>query len=228
MATTKQQDIPELAAVVQRDGERYAITPRIPGGLIDDFSLLRRIAEVAERYGAQAVKITSAQRITLIGIAASDLEAAWRDLGMRPGYATGLCVRSVKACPGTRYCRLGQQDALGLAIRLEEAFLGRPAPNKLKLAVSGCPLCCAESRVRDIGLIGGKRGYTVVVGGAAAGKPRLADELAEEVAPEEAFALVGRIIDAYFGLGKKKRLGDLIDQIGIEAFRQAVAAAPAR
>ncbi len=216
------QDLPELSAVVQRDGERYAITPRIPAGLITDFAVLRRILDVAERYGAQAVKITSAQRIALIGIAAEDLEAAWRDLDMKPGYATGLCVRSVKACPGTRYCRLGQQDALGLGIRLEEAFLGRPAPNKLKLAVSGCPLCCAESRVRDIGLIGSKRGYSVVVGGAAAGKARIAEPFAEEVKPEEAEALVGRIIDAYFRLGKKKRLGDLLDEIGLEAFRAAV------
>jgi NAD(P)H-nitrite reductase large subunit len=220
----KRQDIQELSAVVQRDGERYAITPRIPGGLITDFSLLRRIAEVAERYGAQAIKITSAQRIALIGIAADDLESVWRDLGMKPGYATGLCVRSVKACPGTRYCRLGQQDALGLGIRLEEAFLGRAAPNKLKIAVSGCPLCCAESRVRDIGLIGGKRGYAVVVGGAAAGKARIAESFAEGVAPEDAERLVGGIIEAYFGFGKKKRLGDLLEEIGIEAFRQAVAA----
>lgn len=219
----KRQDIPELSAVVQRDGERYAITPRIPGGLITDFSLLRRIAEVAERYGAQAIKITSAQRVALIGIAADDLEAAWRDLGMKPGYATGLCVRSVKACPGTRYCRLGQQDALGLAIQIEEAFLGRPAPNKLKIAVSGCPLCCAESRVRDIGLIGSKRGYSVVVGGAAAGKARIAVSFAEEVAPEAAEPLVGRIIETYFRLGKKKRLGDLLEEIGIEAFQRAVA-----
>lgn len=217
-----QKDIPELSAVLQRDGERYAITPRIPGGLITDFSLLRRIAEVAERYGAQAVKITSAQRVALIGIAACDLEAAWRDLGMKPGYATGLCVRSVKACPGTRFCRLGQQDALELGLRLEEAFLGRPAPNKLKIAVSGCPLCCAESRVRDIGFVGSKRGYSVVVGGAAAGKPRVAELLADEVGADEAFALCGRIMDAYFRLGKKKRLGELLDEIGLDAFREAV------
>jgi NAD(P)H-nitrite reductase large subunit len=216
------KDLLDRSAVVQRDGETYAVTPRIPGGLITDLSLLRRIADVAERYGAQAVKITSAQRLTIIGVQERDLDAVWRDLGLQPGHSAGLCVRSIKACPGTAYCRLGQQDSLGLAARIEERFLGQALPNKLKIAVSGCPLCCAESRVRDIGLVGGVRGYSVVVGGCAAAKPRVAQPLAEEVAPEAAEALVGRIIAVYREINRKKRLGDVLEEMGIDAFRERV------
>jgi NAD(P)H-nitrite reductase large subunit len=218
------KDLPERAAVVQRDGETYAIVPRLPCGLITDFSLLRRIVEVAERHGAQALKITSAQRIAIIGIREEALEAAWRELDLPPGYATGLCVRSVKACPGTTYCRLGQQDALTVGTAIEDRFLGRPLPNKLKIAVSGCPLCCAESRVRDIGLVGSRNGWELVVGGSAAGRPRVAETYAEALPDEEAIALVGRIIEGYGRLARKKRIGDLIEEMGLDEFRRVVEA----
>jgi NAD(P)H-nitrite reductase large subunit len=215
-------DILELGAILQRDGQTYAVTPRIPCGLVTDFDILRRIADAAEKYGAQAIKVTSSQRITIIGVRAEDLEAIWADLGMTPGLASGMCIRSVKACPGTTYCRLGMQDSLGLGLRLEQRWAHRPMPNKLKIAVSGCPLDCAESHVRDIGVVGGKKGWTVEVGGSAGASPRLADTVAARLSSGEAEALVGRIIEGYQGLGKKKRIGSLIDRLGMEAFREQV------
>ena len=60
------KDIPEKGAIVQRDGETYAIAPHIPGGIIQP-DKLRKIAEVAEKYGS-VIKITSAQRIAIVGI----------------------------------------------------------------------------------------------------------------------------------------------------------------
>lgn len=59
-----------------RDGRRtYAITPSVPGGFIKP-ELIRRYADVAEKYGA-TLKITSAQRIMIIGLKAEDVEAVW-------------------------------------------------------------------------------------------------------------------------------------------------------
>jgi len=59
------EDLLEKGAIVQRDKLTYAVAPHIPGGLITDFNLLRRIADVAEKYGAQAIKVTSAERFAL-------------------------------------------------------------------------------------------------------------------------------------------------------------------
>jgi NAD(P)H-nitrite reductase large subunit len=220
------KDLEQQGAVVQRDGETYAVVPRLPCGLITDLGVLRRIVDTAERHHAQALKITSAQRIAIIGLREEELEAVWRELELQPGYAIGLCVRSIKACPGTTYCRLGQQDAMAMGTTIEQRFLGRQLPNKLKIAVSGCPLCCAESRVRDVGLVGSRKGWEVVVGGSAAGRPRVADTWAENLTTEAALAEVERILDGYARLGKKKRIGELIEQLGgLEAFRQILAAA---
>jgi NAD(P)H-nitrite reductase large subunit len=89
------KDITEKGAVLQRDGETYAILPRIPCGYITNFSVLRRIAEAAARYGARAIEITWAQRIAIVvGVKEEHLERFWRDLRTEPGLAVWDCVRS--------------------------------------------------------------------------------------------------------------------------------------
>ncbi len=215
----KKDDILDKGAIVQRDRQTYAVTPRIPCGLITDFDILRKIADAAEKYGAKAIKVTSAQRIAIIGIQEEDIDRVWADLGMEPGMASGLCVRGVKACPGTTYCVLGQQDSLGLGLRLEERFAHTPLPNKMKIAVSGCPLDCAESHVRDIGLVATKKGWTLELGGSAGASPRIADKVADGLTTEEVEAAVERVIEAYRGLGKKQRLGAAIKKVGLDEFR---------
>lgn len=214
----RKKDILDKGAIVQRDGETYAVTPRIPCGLITDFGLLRRIADVAQRYGASAIKVTSSQRLAVIGVREEDLDSIWSDLDMTPGFALGLCIRSIKACPGTTYCRLGQQDALALGLRIEERHVNQPAPNKLKISVSGCPMDCAEAHVRDIGLIGSRKGYTLELGGCVGPGPRLAQVVAEELPEARAEELVGRVIEVYRDLGIKKRLGKVLDEVGMERF----------
>jgi len=76
------------------------------------------------------------------------------------GPAVGLCVHYVQACPGTSVCKFGVRDSLGLGLELEEMFVGAELPAKLKVGVSGCPMCCAESYARDVGLIGKPKGWT--------------------------------------------------------------------
>jgi NAD(P)H-nitrite reductase large subunit len=219
---SKKGDILDKGAILQRDEQSYAVSPRIPCGLITDFDVLRRIADVSEKYGASAIKVTSAQRLAIIGVKEDDLDAIWQELGMTPGLASGLCVRSIKACPGTTYCRLGQQDALGLGLRLEEKYAHIALPNKLKIAVSGCPLDCAESHVRDIGIVGGRKGFVVELGGSAGASPRLAEEVASDLNADETDALVGEVIETYRELGIKKRLGDVIQKEGLATFKARV------
>ena len=117
------KDILEKGAIVQRDKETFAIAPHIPGGIIDPAGL-RKIADVAEKYNAKVLKITSAQRIAIVGIDPKDIDNAWKDLGMKPGAAIGLCVRSIKICPGTTFCKRGQQDSVGVGLKLDEIYHG--------------------------------------------------------------------------------------------------------
>ncbi|HPA16027.1 MAG TPA: NAD(P)/FAD-dependent oxidoreductase [Desulfobacterales bacterium] len=215
------KDIIEKGAILQRDKETYAIAPHIAGGIIDP-SGLRRIAEVAEKYNAATLKITSAQRIAIVGLKPEDLDDVWSDLGMKPGAAIGLCVRSIRICPGTTFCKRGLQDSVGIGLKLDEKYHGMEMPSKFKMGVSGCPNSCAEPAVKDLGLMGTAKGWRVLAGGNAARKPRLAQVIAEELSEEEALALVDRVIKYYRANAKKQRLGEFIEEIGFEKFKEAV------
>ncbi len=216
------KDILEKGAILQRDKETYAIAPHIPGGLITT-ATLRKICDVADRFKVPALKLTSAQRIALIGIKEEELDAVWTDLAQTPGAAIGLCVRSVKICPGNTFCKRGVQDSIALGLKLDEIYHAMELPNKLKMGVSGCMLSCAEVSVKDIGIMGIARGWKILVGGNAGIRPRLADVLVEEVATtEEVLTIVAKIIRYYKGTPKKERLGRLVEEMGIERFREAV------
>ncbi|MDO9518026.1 MAG: NAD(P)/FAD-dependent oxidoreductase [Methanosarcinaceae archaeon] len=215
------KDLPQKAAILQRDGETYAIAPHIPGGIISP-DLLRKIADVSEKYGAAAIKLTSAQRMAIVGIKEEDLDNIWADLDMKPGAAIGLCVRSIKICPGTTFCKRGQQDAVGLGLKLDEIYHGMELPSKLKMAVSGCMNSCSEPAIKDIGIMGTPKGYKLMVGGTAGVRPRLADIVAEELNENEVLDAVDRIISFYKTHTKKQRLGRLIDEIGLDKFKEEV------
>lgn len=215
-------DAPPKGAILQRDKKTYAIVPRTPVGLVTA-DVLEALARVARKYEIPIMKITSGQRIALVGLEQDQVDQVWEDLKMDIGPAVGLCVHYVQACPGTEVCKLGVQDSLGLGLELEEMFVGRELPAKLKVGVSGCPMCCAESYVRDVGLIGKPKGWTVVVGGNASGRPRIADELASNLTREEAIALVDRFLTYYKEQGgKRSRSARLLDKVGIDAVKEAI------
>jgi NAD(P)H-nitrite reductase large subunit len=215
-------DLLDKGAVLQRDKETYAIVPHMPGGLVTP-DALRKIADVAEKYKAQALKMTSAQRLAIVGLKEEDLDNAWRDLGMKPSHAIGLCVRSIKFCPGTTFCKRGQQDSVSLGLKLDEIYHGLELPSKFKMGVSGCPNSCGESQFRDVGITGMPKGFKLMVGGNGGMTPRIGQTIYEELDQEQILEKVDKIIKVFAKGGKKyERLGKFIERIGLEEFKRQV------
>lgn len=214
--------IKPIGAILQRDKETYAIVPRIPVGLatVDN---LRDIVRVVEKYNIPIIKITSGQRLALVGMKGEIVDAVWQDLQMDAGKATELCLHYVQACPGNAVCKFGVQDSLGLGIAIEDLFMGMDFPAKVKIGISGCPFCCAESFVRDIGMFGKKNGWTVIFGGNSARRPRVGDIIAEDIEKDAAITLVRKCLEYYAAHGKnKERTARFIERIGIDALKEAV------
>jgi len=212
----------DKGVIIQRDKKTYAVAPHIPCGVVQP-QTLRKLADVAEKYGAQALKITSAERIAIVGVDEKDVDSIWSELGMSPGFAVGLCVRSVKACPGTTFCKRGLQDSLSLGLKLDGKYNGLQLPAKFKIGVSGCPNQCAETCIKDIGLVGMPKGWKVQVGGNGGAKPRLSLELAKDLTTDKAFELVDKIIKYYEANAKPhQRLGAMIEKMGFDQFKLAV------
>ncbi|MFC3608922.1 nitrite reductase large subunit NirB [Stutzerimonas tarimensis] len=150
-------------ANIQKDGT-FSVVPRMFGG-VTNAAELRRIADVADKYQVPLVKVTGGQRIDLLGIRKEDLPAVWKDLDMPDGHAYGKSIRTVKTCVGKEYCRFGTQNSTQLGIDIEKALFGMYSPHKVKLAVSACPRNCAESGIKDVGIIGVDSGWELYVGG---------------------------------------------------------------
>lgn len=213
------KDLLDKGAVIQRDKETYAIAPHLPCGVVTP-KQLRDIADVAEKYEAKAIKVTGAQRIAIVGITEEAIDKAWADLGMQPGAAIGLCVRSVKACPGTTFCKRGQQDSLSLGMKLDKLYHGKQLPNKLKIGVSGCGNSCADNHFRDIGIMGTPKGWNIFAGGRGGMKPRIGDLIMASVHDDEVMDIVEKIIEVYANnADRRERIGELIDRIGLDAFK---------
>ncbi len=206
-------------AILQRDKQTVAIAPHVPCGVISP-DQLRTIANVVEKYKAAALKITSAARIAIVGIKQEDIDNIWSDLGMNPGHAVGLCIRSLKACPGTAFCRLAKQDSLTIGMKLDKLYHGMFLPNKTKMAVSGCSNQCAENCIKDISLSGKNKGWVLMAGGKGTSKPRLADEIAEGLDSDQALIMIAKVISFYKENAKKReRIGTMIDRIGLVEFK---------
>lgn len=212
----------EKGAIPQNDNETYAIAPHIPCGVVTP-DLLRKIAHVSEKYNAKAIKITGATRMAIVGLKEEDIDDAWADLGLDKGAAVGLCVRSIRTCPGTTFCKLGKQDALGIGMKLDEKYHAYELPGKFKMAVSGCKLSCSESWVRDIGLIGLADGWTLTIGGNVGMVPRIGKELAAGLDDDGIMDACEKVITYYKDNAKKgERLGKMIERIGLEPFKDAL------
>ncbi len=219
----KKKDLLEKGALLQRDGQTYAIVPHLPGGLCTP-AILRKIADVSDKYSAAAIKLTSASRVALVGLKEEDLDNIWKDLELSPGAAVGMCVRSIKFCPGTTFCRLGKQDAVGMGMKLDEIYHASKMPSKFKIGVSGCQNSCAESWIKDLGLIGAKNGWKVLAGGNAASKPAIGSVIAKDLDTDEALALIEKIVERYRQHPKAVRLGAVIEAVGLEQFKKDVGA----
>jgi NAD(P)H-nitrite reductase large subunit len=209
-------------AILQRDRKTYAIVPRTPVGLVSP-AVLEAISSVVRKYNIPITKITSGQRLALVGLQRDEVDQVWHDLKMEVGQAMELCVHYVQACPGTEVCKFGVRDSLGLGSELEKLYVGMDLPAKIKIGVSGCPFCCAESYVRDIGLIGKKKGWILTFGGNSGGRPRIGDVIAKDIGDVEAVSLIQRCLEYYRNnVDKKLRTARFVEKTGIEVIRKAV------
>jgi nitrite reductase (NADH) large subunit len=209
-------------ANIQKDGT-FSVVPQMKGGVTSP-EQLRKIADVAEKYDVPMVKLTGGQRIDLLGVKKEDLPAVWADLDMPSGYAYGKSFRTVKTCVGQEFCRFGVGDSTKLGIELESRYQGLESPAKMKLAVSGCPRNCAESYVKDVGIVAVEGGrWEIYVGGAAGAHIRKGDLLATVDDPETVKVLVGRFMQYYRENAKwLERTYAFVPRVGLDTIRAIV------
>ena len=208
-------------ANIQKDGT-YSVIPRMWGGHTTPDEL-RRIANAADKYQIPTVKITGGQRIDLLGVKKEDLINVWKDIGMPTGLAYAKALRTVKTCVGSEWCRFGTQDSTQMGKDLEHALWAMYSPHKVKLAVSGCPRNCAESGIKDVGVIGVDSGWEIYVGGNGGIKTEVAHFLVKVKTAPEVMEYTGSFLQLYREEGwYLERTVNYIHRVGLDHVKKKI------
>jgi dissimilatory sulfite reductase (desulfoviridin) alpha/beta subunit len=139
---------------IQKD--KFSVRLRVIGGQIGA-GQLKKISEIAEKYGQGYVHLTSRQGVEIPYVSLNDIEAVKKELasvGMQPG-ACGPRVRTVTACQGSAICPSGVIETSGLAKELDARYFGRELPHKFKIGITGCKNNCLKAEENDLGVKGG-------------------------------------------------------------------------
>jgi precorrin-3B C17-methyltransferase len=105
-----------------------------------------------------------------------------------------------------------------VAIELNTRMAGKPVPFTLRPAYTGCQVGCGEPLVNDIGIMKGKNGYDLYIGGRAKGtNAKIGSLFKEELTPEQLYETVDQLIDIYQIHGKKREpFAKFVERYGLE------------
>ena len=208
-------------ANIQKDGT-YSVIPRMWGGETTS-SELRRIADAVDKYKIPTVKVTGGQRIDLLGVKKEDLVNVWKDIGMPSGHAYAKALRTVKTCVGSEWCRMGTQDSTQMGKDLERAMWRMYAPHKVKFAVSGCPRNCAESGIKDVGVIGVDSGWEMYIAGNGGIKTEVAHFFVKVKTPAEVLEYTGAFCELYRQEGwYLERTVHYVNRVGLDYVKRKI------
>jgi dissimilatory sulfite reductase (desulfoviridin) alpha/beta subunit len=140
----------------QKQKDNFSLRLAVVGGTLTAENL-KKIAEVAEKYGDGYVHLTSRQGVEIPFIKLDDIDAVKESLaegGCKPGVC-GPRVRTVTACQGNQICPSGNINTTDIAEKLDQRYFGRELPHKFKFGVTGCRNNCLKAEENDVGIKGG-------------------------------------------------------------------------
>jgi len=141
--------------ITERDPDFCIVRLRMPAGMISP-AQMKEVGEIAGRYGIEQLHLTTRQTIELTHVDPSVLEGLLGELEKNgtPLGAEREEVVNITACLGTRNCKFGIIDSVGLAEKIDKKFFGKELPVKVRIAISSCPNGCESERLNEIGITG--------------------------------------------------------------------------
>ncbi|WP_343082409.1 nitrite/sulfite reductase [Ostreiculturibacter nitratireducens] len=183
---------------------------------------MRLIADLAERYGHDEIRISHEQNVVLPHVHKSDLPAIHAALA-EAGLATanvGL-LSDIIACPGMDYCALATARSIPVAQQLATHFKAiglEEEIGQLKIKISGCINACGHHHVGHIGILGldraGVENYQITLGGDATEAAAIGERAGPGFAYDEIVPAIERLLRAYLQVRASR------EESFIEAFRR--------
>jgi sulfite reductase (NADPH) hemoprotein beta-component len=196
-------------SVAHRNPDYRAVTISLKpiGGIPGDASAeqMDLMADIAERYSSDELRISHEQNIILPHVALADLKSIY-DLLVPANLATANSnlISDIIACPGLDYCALANARSIPVAQKISERFadLGRQRDiGELKLKISGCINACGHHHVGHIGILGvekkGEELYQITLGGSADENTTIGDIIGRGFGPDEITDAIETVVDTY-------------------------------
>ncbi len=169
---------------------------------------MERVADLAERYGHDEIRVSHEQNLVLPHVRLDDLPAIHASL-VEGGLATanaGL-ITDIIACPGLDYCTLANARSIPVAQRISERFadIARQRDiGDLKLKISGCINACGHHHVGHIGILGvdrkGEEFYQITLGGSGDETCAIGEIAGRGFSSNEIVGAVETVVDTYLKL----------------------------
>ena len=166
---------------------------------------MRLVADLAERYSFDELRVSHAQNLILPHVKLDDLFAVWQALeGAELATANLDLVTDIIACPGLDYCALATARSIPIAQAISQRFADQARQEligTLNIKISGCINACGHHHVGHIGILGlEKRGiesYQITLGGDAGNDTAIGDILGPGLAAEAVPDAIERIVEVY-------------------------------
>jgi sulfite reductase (NADPH) hemoprotein beta-component len=203
------------------------------GGIPGDASSAQidLMADLAERYSHDELRVTHAQNIVLPHVRKADLYAIWQALDTA-GLATPNLdlISDIIACPGLDYCSLANARSIPVAQKIAARFsdLGRQQElGELKLKISGCINACGHHHAGHIGILGvdrkGTENYQLLLGGSGAEDVSLGTITGPGFDEDGIVDAIERVTDKYLSERTEgERFVDTYRRVGMAPFKEAI------
>ncbi|RSU54325.1 nitrite/sulfite reductase [Sphingomonas sp. S-NIH.Pt15_0812] len=201
------------------------------GGIPGDASAdqMDLVADLAERYSFDELRVTHAQNLVLPHVRKADLPVIWaalRDAGLAE--ANLDLVTDIIACPGLDYCSLANARSIPLAQKLAVRLAPRQHDlGELKVKISGCINACGHHHAGHIGILGvdkkGVENYQLSFGGSGAEDVSLGKITGPGFDEDGVVDAVDRATRTYVELRQEgERFLDTYRRVGMQPFKEAI------
>lgn len=187
------------------------------------------IADLAERYSCDEVRVTHEQNLVLPHVKLDDVKAVYDALAAADLATANLGLISDQiACPGLDYCNLANARSIPLAQEISERFsdLDRQYDiGELKIKISGCINACGHHHVGHIGILGvdkkGTEFYQISLGGAADENAAIGQITGRAFTEEDIVDAIETVVTTYTDLRDDgERFIDTYNRVGMDPFKE--------
>ncbi|GGF53967.1 sulfite reductase [Paracoccus acridae] len=198
---------------------------------------MRLLADLAEQYGHDDLRISHDQNVVLPHVHKSDLPAVYAAL-QQAGLAVanaGL-TSDIIACPGMDYCTLATARSIPIAQEIATHFKDAGLEDeigKLNIRISGCINACGHHHLGHIGILGldraGVENYQITLGGDGYDIPAIGERAGAGFPYDQVVPAIDRLLRAYLEVraDASERFIDAYRRLGPAPFKAALYPQPA-